>query len=220
MIHPDKVNDQDIADRRENFYQFYNDKPCSDSDLEGSNSHSGRKRDLKHLNKGFEDDSNSFDSADKMKEGRSKRTPKPNKFYDELYPPEEDKTRKPRTNDKSQISSNVVLLLPQTSKKGSPKSTKSKDYFLELDSDDDDYKKSLCKEYKNKEKGYESTNFLISKYINKIKYCFDKLKVLSAENYKKDIHLTPKDFKGLRGKTLSNGYTYLDFDSQTKQLKL
>ena len=87
--------------------------------------------------------------------------------------------------------------------------------MVKLKSDYEDYKMANKKTYKDLKEGYEAGNFLIRKYINIVKYLFDKLRVLSSTNYTKDIHLTANDIKNLCGKSLSNRYTYLDIDIET-----
>lgn len=74
----------------------------------------------------------------------------------------------------------MSLVLPKIFKNSAKKLKKSV-AKEEMESDDEDYiaanKRTAC------HKGYSSANFLIQKYVNKIKYCFDKNKILSAENY-------------------------------------
>ena len=73
--------------------------------------------------------------------------------------------------------------------------------------------------------GYKAANFIIRKYVNKIKYCFDILKKLSPENCKEDIYLTEKDIAVLKSKPFSGGcsaqknfHSYLDYDKNTNKI--
>lgn len=111
----------------------------------------------------------------------------------------------------------MALVLPKISKKNSLKPKK----LLWNDwegSDDEGYIKA--NERVALHKGYSAASYLIKKYINKVKYCFDKLGVLSAENYTNEVNLNDRDLDYLKGNTLSNGYSYLEFDEITDSFSI
>lgn len=219
-IDQDKVNDEEIADRRENFYQFYNFKPGFDESYESSSTSNLRKRDYKFLLKQNSRESyNEHDDSFSGHEGLGKRKSKRPLFYDEKFPPEDQKFKRQNSSKKLYLDSNISIKLSKKYQNMS-KTAKNKLFMAELESDDEDYKMANNRFYKHRKKGYEAGNFLIRKYINMVKYVFDKLRVLSSTNYTKDIHLTANDIKTLCGKSLSNGYTYLDIDNDTKKVKL
>lgn len=111
----------------------------------------------------------------------------------------------------------MSLVLPKISKKNSlkPKKLLCNDWE---GSEDEDYIKA--NERVALHKGYSAANFLIRKYVNKVKYCFDKLQVLSAENYTSEIYLNDKDLDYYKGNTLSNGYSYLEYDESTDSFSI
>lgn len=57
---------------------------------------------------------------------------------------------------------------------------------------------------------------MIQKYVNKIKYCFDKLNLLGPEKANIDIYLYDKDVECLKRSTTSNGYTFLDYSPKNE----
>ena len=110
-----------------------------------------------------------------------------NKHYDEEYPPEDQTPKKRKPWNRINSKSGMTLVLPKISKKNSLKPRKLICNEWE-GSDDEEYIKANQRVAFHK--GYSAANYLIKKYINKVKYCFDKLGVLSSENYEKEISLS------------------------------
>ena len=207
------IVDVDVADRREHFY-----KPPNDF---GPDSQSFKKRVFKGVSKlsynNIDIMSQESDSVERRKDGRPKRALKRPLHHDEKYPPDEQTPKKKRL-PRSGSRTDMVVVLPKASHKQSIKKEKEMKDKLELDSDDEDYKRA------NKKvqfvKGHSSTTYLIKKYVNKIKYCFDKLRVLAAENYTNDIELTEKDMELAAKTTQSNRFWYVDYDHKSDELNL
>lgn len=159
------------------------------------------KEGLKHFSidvsilqsKGEQSDSYSSDKIIELRpDGRPKRDIKKKMHFDEKYPPQEHTPKKRKYSSKNSLRSYGHNDTPSLSRKrSSTRRTHITKPTNELNSDDEEYQEA------NKRvediKGRQSSMFLIRKYINKIKYCFDKLKVLSSENHTKDINLNEND---------------------------
>ena len=164
-------------------------------------------------------ESNSSDKIIELRpDGRPKRDIKKKMHFDEKYPPEEQTPKKRKPNSKIFNRNGVFIDTPVLSRrKSSVRRTKFSKEVNELNSDDEEYK-AANKKVKDI-KGRLSSSFLIRKYINKIKYCFDKLKVLSPKNQSKDINLNEKDIDCVR-ESQSSGYSYLKYDMETDKLNI
>ena len=161
---------------------------------------------------------NSTEKVEYRQDGRPKRKTKKKKHFDEEYPPEEQTPKKRKSNIRINSKSNMAVILPQIPKKSLGGIRKSIKDAEELHSDDEEYKRANLRA--TPQKGFSAANFLIRKYINKVKYCFDKLRILSVENSNKPIELHDKDLECLKGISQSSGYTYLEHDLEEDRFNL
>lgn len=237
------VINQDVAERREGFYRLRNPQ------ILNSTLNSMKKREIKSERMikeeldANENSSNNFfvingyDTAGEQSNSednssykhssqnitfrndrRSQRKITRKKHFDEQYPPEEQTPKRKRSVPRPNPKTNIVVDLPMlTSRREMLRKSKFKKEMDEILSEDEDYINANLRAAKHK--GYESTNFLICKFVNKIKYCFDKLKVLSVDNYMKDIFLTEKELEVCKDRSLSTGYSYIDCDNKNNKIR-
>jgi hypothetical protein len=225
---------EDIADRREAYFKpDYSQLP--DYDII-----TPKKRDYKEmiirdedeqLTKNFNifveqlgshdsvSDSSSSQILKFRQDGRPLRASKPKKHFDEEYPPDDHSPKRKKMINKNSSGNDSIVEHPIViSKKSSVKRVKQNKMLEENTSDDEDYRKA------NKRvplfNGYGASNFLIRKFINKIKYCFDKLQVLHPDNCNNDITLSEKSLELIKMNSQSNGYSYIDHDSSTDKITL
>ena len=202
------INDIDIAGRRQYFYSPENSKstiPERSKIKKRILKNVSKLRDDQSDNYSIEDDASNQESepVEYRPDGRPKRKTKRTLHHDEKYPPEEESVRRrrfPRTNSKQ----DMVVCLPTISRKSSYRRKRRIKDLAELDSEDEDYQMANRKVANNK--GYTSASYLIKKYVNKIKYCFDKYRVLSAEHYLEDIHITKSQLEKLNAYSQSNRF--------------
>lgn len=202
------ISNPEIAGRRQHFHCPENIKSIVPE------SSRVKKRILKNVSKLQDNETDNYSNDDDAsnqeseqveyrQDGRPKRKTKRTLHHDEKYPPEEDFTRRkrlPRTNSKQ----DMVVCLPTIPRKSSHRRRRYFKDQAELDSEDDDYNLANKKVANNK--GYSAASYLIRKYVNKIKYCFDKFRVLSAEHYMDDIHITKSQLEKLDVYSQSNRF--------------
>jgi hypothetical protein len=216
------ISNSDVAGRRQHFHCPENIKSivpeCSRV----------KKRILKNFSKLQDNETDNYSNDDEgsnqeseqveyRPDGRPKRKTKRTLHHDEKYPPEDDslkRKRLPRSNSKQ----DMVVCLPTILRKSSHRRKKILKDQAELDSEDEDYIMANRKVTDNK--GYSAGSYLIRKYVNKIKYCFDKYRVLSAEHYMEDINITKSQLERLNVYSQSNRFWFINYNQETDKLNL